>query len=234
MAYVPPNRLPVMNLGRGNEEPENDPSSKDLLKLPPELRNMVYKYSLDSLGPIPTAHFQPGITLASRIIRQEALPLFYQRSTFEARLNIWNRNINREFPTSLSQSTDDMLTNVPREHLSLITKVKLLLVFDMRPRRRFEVTFDLTQWHDFDRAVRIERLLPGSGMQYEDIFLVGVREAMELMWIDVKPRDGGRRVSIEQVLSVTETKVDDLFFFQNKEAWVHMAYLETLEALGIF
>ena len=88
MAYVPPSRTPVLNLGRGSEEPDDEPFSKGLRKLPPELRNLVYEHHFDSLGPVPSAHIQPDLTLVSRLIRQEPLPIFYKRSTFEAKLNI--------------------------------------------------------------------------------------------------------------------------------------------------
>jgi len=126
-----------------------------------------------------------------------------------------------------------MLNNVSEENLALITKMKLLLVFDMIPTRRFEVTFDLTQWHDFARAVSIERLTPGSEMKYEDIFMVGVKEAMEIVFGHVSPLEGATRVTCEQVLSVAETAMDEVFYYRDKEEWLDMAYLETLEALGI-
>jgi hypothetical protein len=50
MAGAPPSRTPVLNLGRGNEQPDDEPSFARFLQLPPELRVMTYEYYIDSLG----------------------------------------------------------------------------------------------------------------------------------------------------------------------------------------
>jgi hypothetical protein len=70
-------------------------------------------------------------------------------------------------------------------------------------------------------------------MKYEDIFMVGVKEAMEIVFGHVAPLEGATRVTCEQVLSVAETAMDEVFYYRDKQEWLDMAYLETLEALGI-
>lgn len=65
-----------------------------LLKLPPELRNYIYELALvepytmdleaeDVAGRIAEVVLQPDLTRTCKQIRQEALPIFYGRNTFE-------------------------------------------------------------------------------------------------------------------------------------------------------
>ena len=66
MAHEAPKLAPVLNLGRGNEQPDNEqpgnnhPDSQQsfprFLDLPPELRVMTCKEYMESLGPIPSTH----------------------------------------------------------------------------------------------------------------------------------------------------------------------------------
>lgn len=231
MAGAPPSRTPVLNLGRGNEQPDDVPSFATLLRLPPELRVMVYEEHFKDFGTVPSTHFQPDLALASRLLRQEALPLFYQRSTFATTMNIWTRHNNRLLAPSLDYSSDDMLDNVPEENLSLVTKVKLRLEFKITPLRRFEVTFDFTQWDDFACAVRIERVVPKGDIKYDDLFMGGICAAMKTVFEDVSPLKGNRWVTCEQVLSVAEKEVDDVFYLKNE--WLECAEFETLDAFGL-
>jgi hypothetical protein len=232
MAGAPPSRTPVLNLGRGNEQPDDEPSFARFLQLPPELTVMIYEYHIDSLGTIPSVHSQPPLTRTSRLVRQEALPLFYARSTFGATLDIWTHPNDQGLITHLDQSTEDMLRNIDDDNFPLITKVKLLLNFNIRPIRRFEITFDFTQWDDFARAVRIERVMPRAEMKYENMFMFKVERAMRRMFKDVRPRDGKRINDCEKVLSVAELEVDDAFAW--KDDWLDVAYLETIDAIKTY
>ncbi|KXS94115.1 hypothetical protein AC578_7505 [Pseudocercospora eumusae] len=54
-----------------------------LLRLPPELRNLVYEYALTkSDSPVDLREQQAGLTMTSRKIRQESLLIFYNLNTF--------------------------------------------------------------------------------------------------------------------------------------------------------
>lgn len=231
MAGAPPSRTPVLNLGGGNGQSNDATSFATLLQLPPELRVMVYEEHFKDFGTVPSTHYQPDLALTSRLLRQEALPLFYQRSTFATTMNIWTRHNNRLLAPSLDVSTDDMLDNVPEENLSLVTKVKLLLEFNITPTRRFEVTFDFKQWHDFSLAARIERVVPKGDIKYEDLFMGGIRAAMKTVFKDVSPLEGNRWVTCEQVLSVAEKEIDDVFYLKNE--LLECAEFETLDAFGL-
>jgi hypothetical protein len=145
---------------------------------------------------------------------------------------MWTRPNGLGLTTNLDQSTEDMLRNVNDDYLPLVTKVKLLLDFNIRLTRRFEVTFDFTQWHDFARAVRIERVVPRAEYKYEDIFLLEIERAMRRMFKDVRPEDGKRIDDCEKVLSTAELEVDDAFYW--KDDWLDLAYLETIDAIETF
>ena len=63
-------------------EKHDDDITFDLLRLPPELRSRIYEYHFDSLPTLPLQAHQPPICLATRLLRNEALPLFYSRCRF--------------------------------------------------------------------------------------------------------------------------------------------------------
>lgn len=233
MAHVPAKLSPVLNLGRGNEQPDdeqpgNEQSFPRFLDLPPELRVMTCERYMESSGTVPSTHTQSALTRISRLVRQEALPIFYQHSTFAATINIWSRRNDRESTAHLNRSSDSMLDNVPRQHRSLVRKSKLLLVFNLAVKRRFEVTFDLTQWHDFASAIRFERVMPMDDTQYEDIFLRDIQEAMATMFEEVGPLDGGPD-DCDRVLTMTEWAMDEVFF--RRDQWLDEAYSEMMKGL---
>lgn len=51
-------------------------------ELPPELRNRVYKFYIDSLGKVPPRFVVPPLCRASRQLRSETTGLFFEHSTF--------------------------------------------------------------------------------------------------------------------------------------------------------
>lgn len=235
MAYRPPNRTPVLNLGQVNEStnsPEDDSSCfPRFTSLPPELRAMVYKHYFDDLGTIPPEEQdnQPPLTRASPQLRQEALPVYYSHNTFSAGIDVWPPIYDFIVPaTSLDYNTDRMLQHLSAEHLSRIRYLKLTLDFDMSPMRRFVVTLDLTQWHDYSRAVRIERTIPASKVRYHDHFRTGVDRAMRMLFDDVRPQNG-ERVSCRRVLESAETAVDLTFYDDGR--WYGRAKKECLDVV---
>lgn len=228
MAYRPPNRTPVLNLGQANNTSKtNSPSFPKFLDLPTELRLEVYEHYFDDLGPIPPEEHdnQPALTRASSLLRQEALPLFYSHSTFEAGVDIWPPLFE---PTALDINTVSMLGRLSEEHLARIRHVKLTVDFDKQPMRRFVVSLDLTQWRDMSRAIRIERTIPASFVRYEDTFRSGMEEAMQILFDDVRPRLRDRgRVSCFRVLSAVEMALDLVFY--DDEYWSEEARHECKE-----
>lgn len=245
MARVPPKLTPVLNLGRGNEQPDGEQPDNERpntnqaddgqsgheqsfprsLQLPPEPRVMTCEKYMKSSGTPPSTHSQSALVRTLHLVRPEAPPLFYQHSTFAASINIWSRRNDQELSARLDRSSDDMLDDVPRQHRSSIKKIKLLLVFNLAVERRYEVTFDLTQWHDFARGVRFERVMPVDDTQYEEIFLRDIEVALGTMFEEVGKLNGGLD-DCERVLAMTETAVDDVFF--RRSVWLEFAYAEMM------
>ena len=57
-----------------------------------ELRAAVYKMYFDDLPTLPNLPYQPPLTLVKRNLRKEALPCFYEQSTFILRLSVRTQN----------------------------------------------------------------------------------------------------------------------------------------------
>jgi hypothetical protein len=55
-------------------------------QLPPEVSTIVYKQYHDDLPTLPVLPHQPPLTVASKPLREEALPSFYDQATFDLRL----------------------------------------------------------------------------------------------------------------------------------------------------
>jgi hypothetical protein len=63
-------------------EKADDNAMFRFLDLPAEIRNMIYELYFLELPNLSGSHIQPPLTLASRLLRTEALPLFYGCATF--------------------------------------------------------------------------------------------------------------------------------------------------------
>lgn len=189
---------------------------------------MTCEKDMESSGTVPSTHSRSPLARTLRLVRPEALPLFYQHSTFAATIEIWSRCNDQELSARLDGPSDDMLDNVPRQHRAPIKKIKLLLVFNLAAKRRYEVTFDLTQWHDFARAVRFEPVMQVDDTQYEEIFLRDIHVVLGTMFEEVGKLNGGSD-DCERVLAMTETAVDDVFF--RKNMWLEYAYAEMMVGL---
>jgi hypothetical protein len=63
-------------------EKADDNATFRLLDLPPEIRNLIYELHFSDFDEISTSYAQPPLTLASKQLRAEALPLFYGCATF--------------------------------------------------------------------------------------------------------------------------------------------------------
>lgn len=64
-----------------------------LLRLPAELRNVIYRYVLVQVDPIDIAndgHQEPALLTTCKEIRQEAVTLFYCENEFEIEMIDWN------------------------------------------------------------------------------------------------------------------------------------------------
>lgn len=66
----------------GLEKADDDATFSRFVELPPELRVRIYEYHFHTFGSVDTPA-QPPVTLVSRLLREEALPLFYEIGRFK-------------------------------------------------------------------------------------------------------------------------------------------------------
>lgn len=65
------------------EEADDVATFPRFFSLPAELRNAIYEFHVRSFGGVPAVHQQPPLVVASKQLRDEALPLFYECATFQ-------------------------------------------------------------------------------------------------------------------------------------------------------
>ena len=106
-------------------EKTDDNATFRSLDLPAEIRNIIYKLHFLDFADIHAAHTQPPVTLSSKVLLAEALPLFYGLVTFvlttENRTDPddWFRN-----ELNLSHNTYSLL-KMPDNDLSRIKNLRL-------------------------------------------------------------------------------------------------------------
>ncbi|GAB7335026.1 hypothetical protein MBLNU13_g06885t1 [Cladosporium sp. NU13] len=92
-----------------------------------ELRTTVYKMYFDDLPALPKLPYQPPLTLVTKGLRKETLPLFYEQSTFILRLRV--RTQNERSTASLHNTAIDpdllMSANLPPASLARISRISL-------------------------------------------------------------------------------------------------------------
>lgn len=104
------------------------------LDLPPELPVMVYEFHFESFGPIDIAE-QPPITMVSKDIRRESLPLFYQVSCFTFTITPGN-----------DSSSGPILDNGSRLILNRLTDNQLARIENLHLRIKYDRNF-YVEWH---------------------------------------------------------------------------------------
>jgi hypothetical protein len=104
------------------------------LQLAPELRTIVYQIYYGDFARLPTMPHQPPLTLVSKDIHAEALPIFYTNCTFFLRLheNLWEHALARTplaTTTHNNRNDPDLLTSsaLSASNLSRITRIHLRL-----------------------------------------------------------------------------------------------------------
>ena len=105
------------------EKADNEATFDRFTELPPEIRQIIFQYyfgSLPSSERVP-CKYQPPITMASRMIRAESLPLFYD---YCGRLEIVSTGpVTVPYKLSPSLSTAKFLQSTPTH---LLGRIKLL------------------------------------------------------------------------------------------------------------
>jgi hypothetical protein len=106
-------------------------------QLPPEVRKIVYEKHYEDFPYLFLPH-QPPLTLASTLLRAEALPSFYEQTTFALRVKVFTRahrnsyHLVRPTRVSLYDTADDpdllTSTNLPASFLSRVSRIRLFLL----------------------------------------------------------------------------------------------------------
>ncbi|KAK4496628.1 hypothetical protein PRZ48_012608 [Zasmidium cellare] len=99
---------------------DDNPRFERFSHLAPELRNRIYEYYLGSLAQPIYAPSQPPLTLTSRLLRQETLPMFYSTSIFVLSfINTSDSNFRLRIPDQLQL----FIHNTLPSHLALIERL---------------------------------------------------------------------------------------------------------------
>ncbi|KAK3113506.1 hypothetical protein LTR53_009150 [Teratosphaeriaceae sp. CCFEE 6253] len=146
---------------------EDDDNTSRLLKLPPELRDMIWLLALTARDPIailsPKSKHARSLTQASPQIRRETSAIFYASNTFLREINDFTK-----------EKALRWLSSVPPQRLPLITKVL--------------VSFE---WADYERSTDVpersmrRRLRPYTGD--DDLNVSGILFAETLQVIGICP-----------------------------------------------
>lgn len=100
------------------EQADDDASFTKLLDLPPELRVRIYELHFEALPSIHTP-VQPPLVQASKLIREESLPVFYQTCRFGF------LGSDRTFPITLYPSDQRFLARTSDLNVSRIQRLEL-------------------------------------------------------------------------------------------------------------
>lgn len=97
--------------------------------LPAELRVRIYSMHFQSFGSALETPVQPPITTTSKLLRKEALPLFYQSFAFVVSItDVWSQRDTPIFPgysrfCDLEDKTKAFWAKLPQQYLTLINKI---------------------------------------------------------------------------------------------------------------
>lgn len=144
---TPPNRRALITkLERANDAATFDPFED----LPPELRTRIYKLYFESLE-LPALPAQPPLTEVSRLVRKEALPLFYSCSTFQIQGHLgaeiddtetstrpWVTRARGGCAISLDRKTDIFFAKTGQRHMKRIQNVRLPLRYSWNAKLAWE------------------------------------------------------------------------------------------------
>lgn len=155
-------------------EKADDNATFRVLDLPAEIRNMIYELYISDLPSLGQCHLQPPLTLASRVLRAETLPIFYGCATFLFTV------LSDTYTTALSYGANSM-TKMPTANLSQIKNLRLAWreVGDCwSGRRTYEyLTLHLTPRNTVDKTISITgSVLVQQGTHVADALRASIRD----------------------------------------------------------
>jgi len=126
-------RLSVPLLTRQLERADDDATFPRFSELPPELRQAVFEHYFASIAKerMNLVFKQPPATMASRLFRNEALPLFYRMCTFEVEIRTCRAIPQRGYDVYkrpacvLDRGSHDFIEHVSEEKFRLIRRLAI-------------------------------------------------------------------------------------------------------------
>lgn len=149
------------SLVRVLENADDNATLEKLFELPPELRDMVYKFHFESFDKLYYNYRQPPPLLASSRLRQEPLACFYRYCSLPLAAN-WSvgRDVRqpRKPQPSYDSNTMTMVEGIADKNFGFIRRVAIH--FDVIPRRQglFHIHIDLSPNIGLEAAVCVRRM----------------------------------------------------------------------------
>jgi hypothetical protein len=119
--------MPTMAMGRYRltnilKSGDKNPRFEKLFELPPEIREIIYEYYVDSFRTEPRSFTSPPLAQTCRQMRAEVVPIFYQRCTFQLVFREGHRNY--EYPAYYNRRNGRTPLHL-RQPLSLAAGTKI-------------------------------------------------------------------------------------------------------------
>lgn len=120
----------VSGLAKALEEADDVATFPRFFALPAELRNAIYEFHVRSFGGVPAVHQQPPLVVASKQLRDEALPLFYECATFQ--FTFWNDSLIRPLSLYRQQARDgpEEMFKMPKKHVGFLKQAEIRILRD--------------------------------------------------------------------------------------------------------
>jgi hypothetical protein len=113
------------------------PAFRHFMDLPPELGVLVYTFHFESFYPM-QAPAQPPVSRVCRILRKEALPVFYQTCTFRMCLHLDSGDCKCH-----SLNDHCFYKRIPENHLRMIKKIDFTILIRFAMFSQYRVTWSV-------------------------------------------------------------------------------------------
>lgn len=153
--------------------------------LPAEIRNVIYELHFHGFDPFRTQYVQPPLTLASRQLRSEALPLFYDCATFELSASTSYRPRRRgvhQFGSNYINIHSSCFEYMPAAIFSRVKKFDLTWA-DISSKSRVEVSIRFTATSELENPSSTDLTLRDAlrtGLESKFKTIENAREMLEI------------------------------------------------------
>lgn len=175
---------------------DDSPKFSKFVNLSPELRRRVYKFYIDSFPLVLYYPSQPPLTRASRLLRNEALSMFYSHQTFALQYARTPRRGSSRFRPTVATCT--FLHSLPTAQISNLRRLQLdISEWEDSPRNHavlgnvIEIELDLSR-----AAIDVNRGPPSTSMAKSEPF---IQKKLEDVLEDVVECEGRRRLQMSDI-----------------------------------